>query len=213
MDKSDFKKQDKPLYMGKLGRFDVVDVPEMLFLSIDGMGDPNTSADYGMAVAALYGLSYGLKFFDKKAHEVDHVVGPLEGLWWADDMDAFSARDKPSWKWTMMIRQPDWVTGDVLDEVRAQLLVKNAKKKEAPTDADHIGRVVLNRFAEGQCVQVLHVGPYDDEGPVLAQMQERFIPESGLKMHGLHHEIYLSDPRKIAPEKLKTILRQPVEPV
>ena len=213
MDKIDFKKQDKPLYTGKVGRFDILDVPEMSFLSIDGQGDPNTSQAYGMSVAALYGLSYSLKFYGKKAHGVDHVVGPLEGLWWADDMAAFSARDKSSWKWTMMIRQPEWVTDAEFREVRAQQLVKTAKKKDAATDAEHINQVVFKRFAEGKAVQVMHVGPYDDEGPVLAQMHDQFIPENGLEMRGLHHEIYLSDPRKVAPEKLKTILRQPVKAI
>ncbi len=211
MDKIDFKKRDKPLYTGKAGRFDRVDVPQMLFLSIDGAGDPNTSKNYAMSVAALYGLSYGLKFLGKTAHQVDHVVGPLEGLWWADDMAVFTTRDKDSWKWRMMIRQPAWVTDTDLADVRAGVNVKNAKKKDAPTDKDHIDRVELPRFGEGRCIQVLHVGRYEDEGPILADMHQRFIPENGLKMRGLHHEIYLSDPRRIVADKLKTILRQPVE--
>lgn len=211
MNKLDFKKTDKPLYSGKTGRFDLVDVPEMTFLSIEGQGDPNTSQTYAKSVAALYGLSYGLKFHGKKALEMDHVVGPLEGLWWADDMTAFSARDKSSWRWAMMIRQPEWVTPEIFSQVREQVLAKTAKKKDAATDAEHINHVTLKRWSEGRCVQVLHLGSYDDEGPVLADMHSRFIPENGLKMRGLHHEIYLSDPRRVAPEKLKTILRQPVE--
>lgn len=207
--KTDFKKQDKALYSGKVGRFDVIDVPEMNFLMIDGMGDPNTSPAYGRAVAAIYGLGYGLKFFGKP-RGVDHVVPPLEGLWWADDMGSFTSRDKDSWKWRMMIRQPDWVGQADFAEVLESVVAKTAKKKEAPTDEETLRAVCLERFGEGLAVQVLHVGPYDDEGPVLEEMHKRFIPDNGFVVRGLHHEIYLGDPRKVAPEKLKTILRQPV---
>lgn len=209
MIKTDFKKRDKALYSGKVGRFDLIEVPEQGFLMIDGAGDPNTAPAYGRAVAALYGLSYGLKFHGKP-RGVDHVVPPLEGLWWADDMDSFVARDKGSWKWTMMIRQPDWVSDADLAQVLETVVTKTAKKKDAPTDEATLRNVRLERFCEGLVVQVLHVGPYDAEGPVLAQMHGRFIPESGLVMRGLHHEIYLGDPRKLSPDKLKTILRQPV---
>ncbi|WP_457645950.1 GyrI-like domain-containing protein [Profundibacter sp.] len=207
--KTDFKKQDKALYSGEVGRFDVIDVPEMNFLMIDGMGDPNTSPAYGRAVAALYGLGYGLKFFGKP-RGVDHVVPPLEGLWWADDMGSFTSRDKDSWKWRMMIRQPDWVGQQDFAEVLESVVAKTAKKKEAPTDEETLRAVSLERFGEGLAVQVLHVGPYDAEGPVLEEMHKRFIPDNGFVARGLHHEIYLGDPRKVAPEKLKTILRQPV---
>ncbi|WP_456388735.1 GyrI-like domain-containing protein [Profundibacter sp.] len=209
MQKTDFKKTDKALYSGKVGRFDLIEAPQLNFLMIDGAGDPNTSPVYGRAVGALYGLGYGLKFHGKP-RGVDHVVGPLEGLWWADDMGSFAAGDKSSWKWTMMIRQPDWVIAADLDEVLEVVVVKTAKKKAAPTDEAALRDVRLEHFEEGLVAQVLHVGPYDDEGPVLEDMHKRFIPESGLVMRGLHHEIYLGDPRKVAPEKLKTILRQPV---
>lgn len=209
MQKTDFKKIDKALYSGKTGRFDLITVPEQSFLMIDGVGNPNTSAAYGRAVAALYGLSYGLKFHGKP-RGVDHVVPPLEGLWWADDMSDFVARDKDRWKWTMMIRQPDWVRATDLAQVLESVVVKTAKKKDAATDEATLRAVRLESFAEGVVVQVLHVGPYDDEGPVLEAMHKEFIPENGLKMRGLHHEIYLGDPRKVAPETLKTILRQPV---
>lgn len=209
MQKTDFKKADRALYAGKVGRFDLIEVPQLNFLMIDGAGDPNTSPAYGRAVAALYGLSYGLKFHGKP-RGVDHVVGPLEGLWWADDMDSFAAGDKGSWKWTMMIRQPDWVCAADLAGVLEAVVVKTAKKKDAPTDEAALRAVRLERFEEGLVVQVLHVGPYDDEGPVLGEMHKRFIPDNGLVVRGLHHEIYLGDPRKVAPETLKTILRQPV---
>jgi len=209
MIKTDFKKLDKALYTGKVGRFDVIEVPQQLFLKIDGAGDPNTAPAYGRAVAALYGLSYGLKFHGKP-QGVDHVVGPLEGLWWADDMSSYTSRDKDKWQWTMMIRQPEWVTAADFAEVLESMVSKTAKKRDAATDETILRQVRLEGFCEGLVVQVLHVGSYDQEGPVLADMHERFIPESGLVMRGLHHEIYLGDPRKLAPEKLKTILRQPV---
>ncbi|WP_428545316.1 GyrI-like domain-containing protein [Profundibacter sp.] len=207
--KTDFKKQDKALYSGKVGRFDLVDVPEMNFLMIDGAGDPNTAPFYGRAVAALYGLSYGVKFYGKP-RGVDHVVPPLEGLWWADDMGSFTSRDKDSWKSRMMIRQPDWVGSEDLAEVLENVVAKNTKKKDAPTNEETLRAVRLGRFHEGLAVQVLHVGPYDAEGPVLEEMHKRFILENGYEPCGLHHEVYLGDPRKVAPDKLKTILRQPV---
>lgn len=209
MIKTDFKKQDKALYTGKVGRFDVIEVPEQSFLMIDGAGNPGTAPAYGRAVAALYGLSYGLKFHGKP-QGVDHVVPPLEGLWWADDMDSFITREKDKWLWTMMIRQPDWVTAKDLAKVLENVVAKTAKKRDAATDEASLRKVRLEGFCEGQVVQVLHVGSYDQEGPVLADMHNRFIPENGFEMRGLHHEIYLDDPRKLAPEKLKTILRQPV---
>lgn len=209
MQKMDFKKVDKALYSGKVGRFDLITVPEQSFLMIDGVGNPNTAPAYGRAIAALYGLSYGLKFHGKP-RGVDHVVPPLEGLWWADDMDSFASGDKGQWKWTMMIRQPDWVEAADLLHVLESAVVKTAKKKDAATDEQTLRAVRLENLDEGLVVQVLHVGPYDNEGPVLEQMHKEFIPENGLAMRGLHHEIYLGDPRKAAPEKLKTILRQPV---
>lgn len=207
--KIDFKKVDKALYTGKTGRFDLITVPKQRFLMIDGVGNPNTAPAYGRAIAALYGLSYGLKFHGKP-RGVDHVVPPLEGLWWADDMDSFASRDKSQWKWTMMLRQPDWVEAADLAQVLESAVAKTAKKKDAATDEQTLRAVRLEDLDEGLVVQVLHVGPYDNEGPILAQMHDEFIPENGLAMRGLHHEVYLSDPRKAAPEKLKTILRQPV---
>ncbi|NOX73320.1 MAG: hypothetical protein GXP03_06780 [Alphaproteobacteria bacterium] len=206
--KTDFKKTDKLFYSGKSGRFDILEISRMRFLRIDGAGDPK-NVDYGRAVAALYALSYGLKFHGKP-QGVDHVVPPLEGLWWADDIGAFISRDKDRWKWTMMIRQPDWVDGSALANVLKKTIEKTAKKKQAGPDEPTLHAVRLEDIEEGLVVQTLHIGPYDDEGPVLRDMHQRFIPENGLKERGLHHEIYLGDPRKVAPEKLKTILRQPV---
>ena len=209
MQKVDFKKQDKALYTGRVGRFDRLDIPAMPFLMIDGHGDPN-GPGYARAIAALYGLSYALKFHSKKVLQRDYVVGPLEGLWWAQDMDSFVTRNKDQWDWTMMIRQPDWISSDMLALVRPICIAKNAKKKDAPTHSDNFNAVRLETYQEGDCVQVMHIGSYDDEGPVLSKMHEEFMPKNGVVMRGKHHEVYLSDPRRIAPAKLKTILRQPV---
>ena len=157
-------------------------------------------------------MVYGLKFQCKKTLERDHAVPPLDGFWWADDMDAFLRRDKDQWKWTVALRQPDYVDAAMVEQMREQVIAKNARKKDAPTDAAHLARVRLEDRREGAVVQILHVGSYEDETPVLAKMHHEIIPERGLKMTGLHHEIYLNDPRRTPPGKLKTILRQPVMP-
>ena len=209
MDKIDFKKTDKPFYSGKVGRFDIIEVPKLNYLMIDGDGGP-VGESYPPSIAALYGLSYGLKFYSKQQLGKDYVVGPLQGLWWADDMNTFITREKHMWKWTMMIRQPDWITADAFADVLESVVAKNIKKKDAPTNETFLRSVRLEALTEGKCVQVLHVGSYDDEGPILQKMHNEFIPQNGLRMTGKHHEIYLGDPRKVAPEKLKTILRQPV---
>lgn len=179
-------------------------MPALRYLMIDGAGDPNTASDYADAVATLYPTAYALKFFSKRELGRDYTVPPLQARWWADDMSAFTAREKSAWKWTVMLLVPEWLsTAHVSDAVAT------AAAKGAPA----VDRLRLEALAEGLVVQTLHVGPYDEEGPVLADMHERFIPDAGLRMTGHHHEIYLSDPRRAAPEKLKTILRQPVERV
>ncbi|GAA5146672.1 GyrI-like domain-containing protein [Microbacterium pseudoresistens] len=201
--KTDLKKEI-PAYSARKGRFDVISVPPLQYLMIDGAGDPNTSSAYGNALASLYPLAYGLKFFSKKELDRDYAVMPLEGLWWADDLSVFTAnRDKSQWSWTMMILTPDWITAAHVDTTRATA----AAKGTAPA----IDRIRLEALDEGLCVQTLHVGPYDDEGPVLARLHDEFLPAQGLHPTGKHHEIYLGDPRRSAPEKLRTILRQPVK--
>jgi hypothetical protein len=210
MDKLDFKTADKPFYTGKPGVWTLVEVPAWSFLAIDGKGDPNVAPAYQHAVRALYALSYALKFRAKSRLGRDHAVGPLEGLWWADDMAAFTRRDKGSWKWRMMIRQPDWIGAADLDAVRETVLKKAAKDGDEGQDAASINTVRLEHYAEGLSAQALHVGSYDDEAPLLATLHERYLPDNRLAPSGHHHEIYLGDPRKTAPEKLKTILRQPV---
>jgi hypothetical protein len=171
---------------------------------VDGKGDPNTSQEYADALAALYPVAYRLKFASRRELERDYVVPPLEALWWATDMTAFtSARDTSQWLWTAMIMTPDWITVEMVDDALAAVAAKDRP--------DALDQVRLEHLEEGRCVQTLHIGPYDEEGPVLADMHDRFIPEAGLRMTGKHHEIYLSDARRVEPAKLRTILRQPVE--
>lgn len=201
MEKIDFKKTMKALYQPPADRFSIVEVPSMRFAMVDGRGDPNVSPDYQKAVQWLYSVSYGLKFMSKKEPGRDYAVPPLEGLWWAEDMGTFLSRDKAAWSWTMMIMQPDWITQEMFSAA-----IEKAGKKlgEVPPS------LRLAPYDEGLSVQIMHIGPYDDEGPVIARLHGEFLPQNGLVETGHHHEIYLSDPRKTAPEKLKTVLRQPV---
>jgi hypothetical protein len=201
--KTDFKTERKDLYLTPATEFVVVDVPEFSYLMVDGEGDPNTATSYADAVAALYSLSYAAKFASKKQLDRDYVVGPLEGLWDSDRMESFIDRSKDEWRWTMMIRQPEWLTPEVLAAAR-----ETAAKKDLPALAK-VRSAVLH---EGLSAQIMHLGPYDQEGPSLARLHDEFLPENGLTENGLHHEIYLGDPRRTAPEKLKTVLRQPVRP-
>jgi hypothetical protein len=191
-------------YRARSGQFRLLDVPAMQYLMVDGHGDPNTAQDYADALAALYPVAYGLKFASKRGLGRDYVVPPLEALWWAADMAAFtSARDKARWSWTVMIMTPDWISEQLLDDTLTVVAAKSAPAS--------LEKVRLERLEEGLCVQTLHVGPYDEEAGVLADLQDRYIPGAGLRMTGRHHEIYLSDPRRAEPAKLRTILRQPVE--
>jgi hypothetical protein len=199
----DVKKARKDLYAPKPGSFEVVDVPEMGFLMVDGHGDPNTSAAYREAVEALYAASYAIRAVAKQRLDRVHTVAPLEGLWSAADLAVFRTRDKSAWDWTMMIAQPDWVPAGMVDDA-----LTAARGKQAP--ALHLVR--FERYTEGRSVQVLHVGPYDDEGPTLERLHDEFLPANGLAPTGRHHEIYLSDARRTQPAKLRTVLRQPVRP-
>ena len=202
MPKIDFKKELKHLYRPSVKLFEVIDVPEMNFLMIDGHGNPNTAQAYGEALEALYAVAYKLKFMSKKGLDNDYVVPPLEGLWWAQDMDAFITAKKDDWDLTMMIMQPEWITTEMFDEGCA--LIKKAKNPLA------LSKMRLQSYHEGLSIQIMHLGSYDDEAPTLAKLHNDFIPENNYAMSGKHHEIYLSDPRKVKPEKLKKILRQPV---
>lgn len=203
MAKEDFKKT-LDSYQAKQGEFRVVDIPPMQFLMIDGHGDPNTSEEFKNAIVALYPVAYKLKFASKLDLGKDYSVMPLEALWWADDMETFtSARDKSKWDWTLMIMQPDWITNEMF-----KMAVQKVIEKGAPTS---LAKVRFETLSEGKCVQALHIGSYDSETETLATMHNEFIPYNNLKMTGKHHEIYFSDFRKVAPEKLRTILRQPVQ--
>lgn len=200
--KSDFKKQIAS-YSATRGIFEIVTVPTMQFLMIDGHGDPNTSASYREALQTVYPVAYTLKFFSRNELGRDHVVMPLEALWWAQDMEAFTgARDKSRWSWTAMIMIPEWITG----EHWAAGLQTVERKGGAPA----LEAIRLEPLDEGTVVQTMHMGPYDDEGPVLQRMHHEFVPANGLALTGKHHEIYLSDARRTAPDRLRTILRQPV---
>lgn len=204
MDKYDIKVARRDLYAPSATEFSIVDVPVMRYLAVDGSGDPNTSGEYTAAVEALYTVAYTVKAHSRSALWRDFVVPPLEGLWWADDMTAFLRREKSAWHWTMLIAMPDWITDDMVATARTAA----RKRKDLPS----IDAVAVRTLDEGRSVQILHVGPYDDEGPVLERLHRSFLPDHGLVPRGHHHEIYLSDPRRTQPAKLKTILRQPVQP-
>lgn len=195
-------KRELPCYSAPRGRFEIIEVPELAYCMVDGHGDPNSAPEYVAAIEALYAVSYAAKFQSKRELDRDYVVGPLEGLWNADDPSTFVTRDKAAWSWTMMIWQPDWLTPELV----AQSISKAAAKAPAAS------LVRFERLAEGSSVQTLHLGSYDDEGPALARLHDEFMPEQGLRFNGRHHEVYLGDPRRNAPEKLRTILRQPVAP-
>ncbi len=201
MTKIDLKKEYKNLYAAPARQVVEVDVPEFNFLMIDGMGDPNTSHEYSQAVEALFSVSYKAKFMIKKgSNAIDYAVMPLEGLWWADDMSAFTSNDKSNWKWTMMIMQPAFVTQNMIDEAISEV----QKKKSNPA----ISELRFQEFTEGRCAQVLHIGPFSEEG-LSIQRVHNFIDEHS-EISGKHHEIYLSDIRRAAPEKWRTIIRQPM---
>lgn len=204
MVKIDFKKDLKHLYRPSGKKFELVDVPQMNFLMIDGHGDPNTAVEYQESIEALYSVAFKIKFISKGLDK-DYVVPPLEGLWWAQDMDVFITGDKDHWDWTMMIMQPEWITVDMFKEAYKQV----GKSKNPPA----LNKLRLEEYQEGLSLQIMHIGSYDDEAPTLAKLHNEFIPQNGYVEAGKHHEIYLSDPRRILPEKLKTVLRQPVKKI
>lgn len=202
MEKVDLKKSLES-FRAKAGDFRMLTVPPLRYLMIDGSGDPNTAPQYADAVSTLYPLAYTVKFASKRALDRDYVVPPLEALWWADDMAAFTtARDKTQWEWTVMLMLPEWIEDALVEESIERVRVK----KNPP----RLAEVRVEILDEGMCVQTLHVGPYDDEGPVLEALHSEILPSRGLVPAGRHHEIYLKDPRTTAPERLQTILRQPV---
>lgn len=199
MEKIDFKKTFKNLYKAKPNA-EIIEVPELRFLIIEGKGNPNTSQDYKNVVEVLFGLSYIIKFMIKKSLQIDYAVMPLEGLWWINDMKNFNIDKKDEWKWNAMIMQPEFITIELVEKGISEL------KKKKNTSA--IDKVKLEKFNEGKAVQVLHIGPFSEEGPVISKLH-KFIEEKGFKLSGKHHEIYLSDIRKADPKNWKTIIRQP----
>ena len=196
--KADLKKEIAG-YRARRGMFDIVDLPPLRYLMVDGHGDPGEQT-YADAITTLFTVAYRLKFMSKRDRDLDYVVMPLEALWWSDDMATFTtARDKSRWDWTALNLVPDWIDDD------------SFSRAVAAADAPALNRLRLETYAEGRCVQTLHLGPFDDEGSVLDTMHHEVIPARGLRMTGKHHEIYLSDIRRTDPAKLRTILRQPVE--
>lgn len=200
MDKLDMKKTLKEFYTARTERVTAVDVPSGNFLMIDGRGDPNRAPEYAEAMQGLYSLAYTVKFTLKNTRGTDFAVMPLEGLWWVPDMREFTDKDKDAWYWTMMIRMPDFVTNDDVESARAAA----GKKKDLPA----LPKVRLEAYTEGLAAQIMHIGSYSEETENIRKVHE-WIAENGYERSGKHHEIYLSDPNRTAPEKLKTIVRQP----
>ena len=202
MKKIDYKKELKHLYRPSARKVEIVDVPKMNFLMIDGKGDPNKSQSFQDAIDVLYPLSYALKFMIKRGEmAVDYGVLPLEGLWWTDDMSTFSVENKDGWQWTLMIMQPDFITGEMVQEAIDQVRVKK--------NPASLPLVRFESFEEGKAAQIMHIGPFSEEGPTVEKVHA-FIEENGFQRRGKHHEIYLSDIRRAAPEKWKTVIRQPI---
>lgn len=200
--KIDLKKEYKTLYQPSKKQVEQVDVPALNYLMIDGAGDPNHSPAYREAVEALFAVSYTAKFMIKKGElAIDYAVMPLEGLWWAEDMTTFSRNDKSQWQWTMMIMQPNWVDRAIVDQAIAQ--VKKKKNLAA------LSKIRFECFHEGRCAQIMHIGPFSEEGPTI-QRVHAFI-EARTALSGKHHEIYLSDIRRADPSRWKTIIRQPMQ--
>ncbi len=200
MEKVDLMKELKHLYTPSKKEVTAVDVPPLKYLMIDGQGAPG-GEEYGIALGALYSVAYTLKF-SSKTQGMDFKVMPLEGLWWADDMAAFTEANKDVWKWTAMILVPDFVTEQMVEEAKAQAM----EKKGLPP----ISRVRLETFREGPSAQILYIGPYAEEDETIQRIHQ-FIEQQGHKLRGKHHEIYLSDPNRTPPEKLKTVIRQPFD--
>jgi hypothetical protein len=198
--KLDFKKTLKHLYNPNKHEIHIVDVPKMNFLMIDGLGNPAMSIEYQQVVETLYSLAYGIKFALKSLGH-DYIVPPLEGLWWMENMNEFNLANKDRWKYTMMIMQPEWVTQDWVQRV----METTSKKKKLPL----VPKLKLETYDEGLSVQILYTGAYVNETATIAEMHQ-FIKSNGYTTNGKHHEIYIGDPRKTSPEKLQTILRQPI---
>jgi hypothetical protein len=203
--KADLRKLLPDHFRAPAGEWVSVDLPPVPYLMIDGQGSPGEGPEYRRALETLYPAAYAIKFHCKQKLGRDYVVPPLEGLWWSDDLDAFTTGRRDEWRWTMMIMLPGWIGPDVFAAVMAA-----AARKKPDIDFAPLRRAVLD---EGASLQTLHLGSFADEAPVLARLHDEVMPARGLTFAGPHHEVYLSDPRRTAPEKQRTILRQPVKPV
>jgi hypothetical protein len=205
-EKLDYKRAFPDLYQPSR-KPGLVQVPPMTFLAVDGHGDPNEpEGEYHKAVELLYTLCYTIKMSKMSGRApqgyFEYVVPPLEGFWWLEDETSFDFfNDKSRYCWLSVIRQPEFVTEALFTEAVAEV-----RKKKAPAAID---KVRLEKYAEGRCAQIMHTGPFSTEGPTVAKLHA-FIEESGYEKTGKHHEIYLSDHRRTAPEKMKTVIRQPV---
>ena len=201
MEKINYKKKLQHLYKPSVKEVEIVEVPQMNYLMIDGDGGPNHPT-FQNAIEVLFPLSYTLKFMIKKSDiGIDYGVLPLEGLWWADDMSSFIKDKKDDWKWTLMIMQPELITNEMAVEA-----VNQVRVKKNPTSLPLVRFESIN---EGKIAQIMHIGPFSEEGPTVQKLHS-FIEDSGKKIIGKHHEVYLSDIRRAAPEKWKTIIRQPM---
>lgn len=203
MDKKDYKKELKELYNPSAKEVSELTVPKMNFLMIDGKGDPNTSKEFEAAIQALYPVAYTIKFAVKKSTGFDFGVMPLEGLWWSDDMEDFTTGKKDNWYWILMIMQPGPVTKEIYESAKQKV---KSEKKLALVD-----KIRFESYEEGRSAQIMHIGPFSAEGPNIKKIHD-YIKDLGGKFDGKaqkHHEIYLSDMRRTAPEKLKTVVRQP----
>lgn len=202
MIKRDLKRELRELYLPSSRHVAEVDVPAFSYLMIDGEGDPNTTPAYAAAIEALFSVSYTAKFALKKSPAaLDYTVMPLEGLWWADDWSAFLTNDRTQWKWTMMIMQPDFLPAEVITASIAAV----KKKKDLPA----LEQLRLEKFHEGRSAQILHIGPFTEEGPTIEKVHA--YVDARAERTGKHHEIYLSDIRRAAPSRWKTVIRQPMK--
>lgn len=205
MEKIDLKKKYSDCYSIRKNKIEIIRVPTFNYLMINGSGNPNTSIDYQNAIEALFSLAYAIKFKIKKGNkQIDYGVMPLEGLWWTDNMDDFSIDNKDIWNWTACIMQPDFVDTNLIEECINEV----QKKKDLPA----LSKIRFDKMEDSLSAQILHLGPYADETPTIEKLHN-FIEENGYTFNGKHREIYLNDSRRTAPEKLKTIIRQPIRKI
>jgi len=209
MEKIDLRKQYKNLYLPSAKQIEIVDVPQFKFVRIDGVvrkGEKvDQSRDFAQAMEVMYGMSYTLKFASKlrKENPIDFTVMALEALWWVANED-FEFGKPDDWLFSAMMMQPEHITNEMFGQALAQL----EKKRPSPA----LKKLKFEPFCEGPSIQVMHIGPYSAE-PATIDRMKAFMKENGYIRNGKHHEIYLGDPRRANPAKLKTVLRQPVKKI